>query len=247
MHDPQCVAHEIYLGKKEKKNGHYRSPFITIWHVDPEKDGTDDSCGWFMRQRHLPKDLVDKVKKEFEFNFKNNYWFNEAGYSQFSTIGVVINMFHAAAWQYFMWKHGGHYTKKGRRQCDRFMKNNLFDIIHFAENPTDSLHGEVVMKYGVESKDERCNHFATIIIAYIMRRLRPWYRHPRWHIHHWRIQFHPWQRFKRRYLEKCSMCGKRGFTGAAYSDWGGSKIWCEKCQQSTHKPSPVDQNLRDTA
>ena len=37
MHSPKAVAHEIKLF------GHY---FITIWHVDPETDGTDDSCGW---------------------------------------------------------------------------------------------------------------------------------------------------------------------------------------------------------
>src|SRR3974377_2148720 len=24
----------------------YRDTFVNIWHVDPEKDGTDDSCGW---------------------------------------------------------------------------------------------------------------------------------------------------------------------------------------------------------
>lgn len=36
MHDPKTVAHEIRI-----KNWH----LVTIWHVDPETDGTDDSCG----------------------------------------------------------------------------------------------------------------------------------------------------------------------------------------------------------
>ena len=44
MHDPMTVAFEIrYPWKK------YAS-FITIWHVDPEKDGSDDSCDWFHRR-----------------------------------------------------------------------------------------------------------------------------------------------------------------------------------------------------
>lgn len=34
MYDPWTVAFSLY-------------PFLTIWHKDPEKDGTDDSCDWF--------------------------------------------------------------------------------------------------------------------------------------------------------------------------------------------------------
>lgn len=63
MHDPKTVAFEIrYPWKaysKEERAArpgseftqNYRAPFITIWHVDPEKDGTDDSCDWFNRKR----------------------------------------------------------------------------------------------------------------------------------------------------------------------------------------------------
>ncbi len=41
MHDPMTVAFSIrFLG-------------ITIWHVDPEKRGDDDSCDWFGRRRPL--------------------------------------------------------------------------------------------------------------------------------------------------------------------------------------------------
>lgn len=90
MHDPMTVAHEIYLGPKKKKNGHYRSPLITIWHVDPETDGTDDSCGWFIRKRHVNKSILEKVQKEFEFQFKNNYWFNESGYPIYSPIALTL-------------------------------------------------------------------------------------------------------------------------------------------------------------
>jgi hypothetical protein len=57
MHDPMTVAFEIrYPWKKygpEARNEferNYRESFITIWHVDPEKDGSDDSCRWFRRK-----------------------------------------------------------------------------------------------------------------------------------------------------------------------------------------------------
>ena len=39
MHDPMTVAHEIYIGGKKDRKGRYRSPLLTIWHVDPEKFG----------------------------------------------------------------------------------------------------------------------------------------------------------------------------------------------------------------
>lgn len=37
MHDPMTVAFEIPRPW----------PLVTVWHVDPERDGTDDSCDWF--------------------------------------------------------------------------------------------------------------------------------------------------------------------------------------------------------
>jgi len=237
MHDPMTVAHEIYLGAKKKKNGHYRSPLITIWHVDPEKDGTDDSCGWFVRIHHVPKDLVQKVKNDFQFEFKHNHWFNEAGYPKFSPMGITLCMYHQASWAVFMYKNGGNANNRTRRQHDHFMRKHLHEIMHFAENPVDSLHNAIKMFYGVESKEERINHFVTVVLSDIMRKLRPWYKHPRWHIHHWKIQFHPWERIKRRYWDKCCKCGKRGFKGSAMSDYHGTRIWHYECDDS-HKVTP---------
>ncbi|HYK57169.1 MAG TPA: hypothetical protein VEV15_11930, partial [Flavisolibacter sp.] len=112
MHDPMTVAHEIYLGSKKKKNGHYRSPLITIWHVDPEKDGSDDSCGWFIRSRHIEKDLVDKVTRDFKFEFEHNNWFNEAGYPKFSPMGIALCMYNQASWATHMYLDGNNPSDK---------------------------------------------------------------------------------------------------------------------------------------
>lgn len=236
MHDPMTVAHEIYLGRKRNKKGHYRTPFLTIWHLDPEKDGTDDSCGWFIRSRHIPQDLIDIIRKEFSFQFQHNYWFNDAGYPVFSVSATVLQMYHITAWHLFMWMDGNNPTKRARRRHDKFMRKYLMNILLFAENPTDSLHASITMKYGVEKKEERINHFVSVVLADIMRKLRPWWKHPRWHIHHWRIQFHPWQQLKRRYWDKCCICGQRGFKSAPFSDWSGSKRWHKECDRSS-KPT----------
>ena len=85
-------------------------------------------------------------------------------------------------------------------------------------------------------KEERINHFTSIVISDILRKYRKWCQHPKWHIRHWHLQIHPLQRLKRRYWDKCSICGKRGFKGSAMSDWDGTKIWHPECEIDIRKP-----------
>lgn len=247
MHDPLSVAFEIrspFRGKPSPMwpKG-YRRSLITIWHNDPETDGTDDSCGWFLRDRHVPKELRQLVQREFIYNFKNNYWFNSDGIAIFSTQGIVLEMFTAASWQVFMYQNGGKPDRKSHR---RFLNKYLYEILHFAENPVDSLHRAITseMYYRtvehdrsmVESRDERIANFAGIVLCDVMRKIQPWYKHPRWHVQHWEIQFHPWQQLKRRYWDKCCVCGKRGFKSSAIGDWHGTKIWHQECDINHQKP-----------
>lgn len=65
MHDPMSVAFEIrYPWRAYTKAERaarpdseftqtYRAAFITVWHVDPERRGDDDSCDWFNRKGEL--------------------------------------------------------------------------------------------------------------------------------------------------------------------------------------------------
>ncbi len=75
MHDPLTQAFQIkYPWKKWGGKGksdwerNYREAFITIWHKDPEKGGSDDSCGWFKRSHH-----GDKRSSLLE-NYHTIYW-----------------------------------------------------------------------------------------------------------------------------------------------------------------------------
>ncbi len=241
MHSPETVAFEIYLGKKQKKNGHYRDPIIRIWHNDPCKDGTDDSCGWFMRERHGDPEMLKKIKSAIDFSFDRTYKSEDSGTTYYtgyfspnsgmpnmSVQGIVLDMFGKAAWEFF---------KYNRKNHKKWMKDNLYDILNFAENPVDSLRDNIMGTFRIGTgevwkREYELSHYASIIYGFILRSNRKWYQHPRWHIHHWSIQFVPLQRLKRRFWIKCCKCGKRGIKGAAYSDWYGTKIWCGKCDGS---------------
>ena len=174
---------------------------MTIWHKDPCLDGTDDSCGWFMRSRHGDKKVLDKIKKSLDFDFdrtfkSNGYtyytgYFNPStGDPNLSTQGIVLDMFSKAAWEFF---------NHNRKKHSKWLNQNLYEILHFAENTTDSLKDEVLGTFRIGTnepwkREESLSHYADIIYGWILRSNRKWYEHPKWHINHWSIQFHPFQK-----------------------------------------------------
>lgn len=186
MHDPMCVAHEIKspFVTKTTYGWKYRKTLITIWHVDPETDGTDDSCGWFIRERHVNWKILEDIKREFSFQWKNNYWWDANGFMKFSETATLLMMYRIAAY-----KHFNDWDK-----VKSFIRKHLYDIILFAENETDCIF---TYRKIVKSESSAMD-FAGIVYTDILRKIRPWYKHPRWHIRHWKIQIHWPAWFKRR-------------------------------------------------
>lgn len=189
MHDPMTVAHRIEspFYKMTPFGTKYRKSLITIWHVDPETDHSDDSCGWFVRPRHVDQIIREKVKAEFRFQLKNHYWWEENGVMRFSPIATLLMMYRNAAYQHFQnWD-----------KVERFTRKHMSQIILFAENETDCIFTYRKLVY----KDDQANELADIVYTDIIRKTRPWYRHPRWHLHHWKVQIH-WPRFWTRRREQ---------------------------------------------
>lgn len=232
MHDPLTLAFTIPLPwKKYGKNGKsdfergYREPLISIWHRDPEHHGSDDSCGWFMRAGHGDRAVCKAIKGDFEFNWDADYggWFDKAGKPTMSPMAITLGMFHAATWQHF--RHDPH-------KRERFIRTHLADILHFAENPIDSMLTSINGKYGIEPRGDRIASAASIVYGCVLRWARPWYRHPRWHFWHWEFQVHPWQTFRRWAFSRCCKCGGRFSWG--YSPVSGNwdhikpKLFCSE-------------------
>lgn len=232
MHDPSTLAFEVKVPLPWKKvpgilkNDPPRWPMwhiANIWHEDPCKGpGGDDSCGWFMRAYHGDAEVMEKIIKKFEFDWdrvhvgdegRGKHYFlgffypeNEgAGMPNMGVTAIAINLFFLAA--------SAHFECDGRsnwKASKRFMRKHLLDIMLFAENPTDSLRDSIVRKWGTESKrEDRIREMAIIIYGWILRATRPWYKHPRWHFRHWKLQWFFIQNFKRWAFSRCCRCNKR--------------------------------------
>lgn len=226
MHDPNTVAFEIRLPFTKTVKRPFGYLLATIWHVDPEKFGDDDSCGWFQRAYHLPKEMVDEVKRQFLINQHN--WYTPDGVGKFSEIGMAMNMYRTAIWVYE--NHWNNNSRTLVQKRKRFMDRHLYDIMHFAENDTDSISDDL------RRLQRPITELAGIIIADIARYQRPWYKHPRWHIHHWKIQFHPFRDFWKYFFKKCDLCGKRGYYGKSSCSNGKIVYHCG-CEHLRPKPS----------
>lgn len=241
MYDPQTVAHEIKYPWKNKHG--YRELIITIWHVDPEKRSLgcrrDDSCGWFSppyteKEQEIIKKLV---KDQYDQLFAKKVAYEKA--KSYASICVNQDCFGAIYWIWRAMKNL--FNKKVAWQYGVDVSHKEFQYIYqLAHNPVDNFqwHMKGIMEPGDKGL-QNFEEFVFLIFRSFRSYYRPWYKHPRWHIRHWKIQFHPWQRFKRKFIERCCKCNQRFKGGPVYSDWDGTRKWCEKCEGSTTCKTPT--------
>lgn len=213
MHDPMTVAFDIKYPWKKKcslfPDGDYRETFLTVWHVDPEKDGSDDSCGWFMRPRHGNEAMLKQIEKDFDYEWNHatkEYdfgLFDSSGNPKYSNIYITTYLFRLGASIFFA------RTLKQRnwKKAEKWMNKEFMRLVMFSEGEVDSMDTLIKNKYGYQ-REQRVRDAARIIYGWLLRDTRPWYKHPRWHIHHWKLQCHPLQSLKRTLFSKCCKCGK---------------------------------------
>ncbi len=224
MHDPLTVAHEIKWPWKNKHG--YRDSILTIWHKDPEKDGTDDSCGY--SRPKLTTGEKEYVKKIAIEQYSQLYARKEAlrEGKDYANICYNQDIYGAIYWLWRCFSKG-----KTRWQYGKHLTNKELQYVYqLATNPVDNFQSYK------NNTPEEFEAFVCLVYRAYKTFKRPWYKHPRWHIHHWRIQFRPWHNLKRRYWDKCCVCGKRGFASSAMCDWYGKRIWHQECDRSS-KPA----------
>lgn len=259
-YDPQTVAHEIkYPWRAHSKKWcdakgygpddflrRYRPSFITIWHVDPERPNTgnrrDDSCGWFDRTPGPYADAVAYVLKDKAFVHEvslmlarrvqtNAVFYEGVSEEQLAwprlpaadALALTLMVANELEKRRYWNGQGG---KRGA--CNSFWSRVLRprrsvteEAVSLALNPLDNL-----------SSVETAESAVRLIAAALNRRFRPWWRHPRWHVHHWKLQIHPWQRFKRWAFARCSGCRKGFRWGESVWGYGGPEIYHATCSEN---------------
>lgn len=86
------------------------------------------------------------------------------------------------------------------------------------------------------ARRHRSEAFFRMIARILSRETARWWQEPRWHLWHWSFQVPAWQRFKRRFSDRCSKCGVRyRGTSEVFTDWEGTRTWCAACHGATAK------------
>ena len=235
MHDPMTVAFRICWPwyrtyEFDKRKNKYWRTMLTIWHVDPERDGSDDSCGWF-------RPPLTKVQKEIIHNLAGDEardpWFRALTEKENRDPVACETLVRGAFLLVSLCLENrcGWRRWRPRKRSVSLTEATIW-AIHMVHNPVDNFRSSLAFLSGWHGNNYRedspntieedkwfrersAQDFFSAIMGYILRQRRPWYRKPRWHVWHWQLQWEDVLIFKRWAFSKCAGCGK-GFS------WGYS-------------------------
>lgn len=258
MHDPMTVAFDIkspFRSRPSKfwPNG-YRSTLITIWHVDPERDGSDDSCGWSFpklttAQRERLKNFAWQEGRDPYFQCVNDKkWHGTRQEAEAMYRGLVLLVADLLRVK-VTFDEAARYAARAIHQPNCVDAAGVFCFqpgyhSNFAEDrPSD--------------REQRFIETMSGIARDLLRNRRPSYRHPRWHVWHWKIQVHALQTFKRWAFSRCAGCGRRfswGYSPTTTSWNGDGPRWlrgetnvfhsecCPSSKPAQEPAAPVKEN-----
>jgi hypothetical protein len=196
MHDPSTLAWEIkspFLTKTNDKHS-YRKALVKIWHIDPQTDGSDNSCGWSTPKltneqlkecKRITSDLVcdsfNKLERPPD-SYRDKYKAKNAH-------NTVYTAYIQVGWRLFR-----------KRNLSRKHLDNLMGLM-FHSWDSLRMEGEVDM-FDIER--------LVICTARSFAKIqRPWWKEPKFHVHHFEIQIPFLSSFKRWAFSRCCKCGKR--------------------------------------
>ncbi len=189
MHDPMTVAFEIKrpypVRRTDAKSQRYWPPLVTVWHRDPESDGTDDSCGWF--RPNLSKAHLSSLRYLASQEAKRP-WFLAETAKQASSPTEAETLLRQAVLLVAR-------VVKVRLSLEAATRI----AVEFLMSPVDNVRGSLCFLSGwhsnsaidceVDRKDSALRLYCTLARE-VLRQARPWWQHPRWHLNHWKIQVH---------------------------------------------------------
>lgn len=233
MHDPMTQAFVIPYGWKTEyfKNGtkwRYWKPLVTIWHVDPELHGSDDSCGWFTppftaRQKEIVEQLAgDEARSPWFMSLPARSNRNPVECEAYVR-GAFLIVSRCL-------ENSGFRRGVSLEEATKWASILVHNSIDNFRSSLAFLSGYHSNRYrdrdpNTEKEDEffrkrEALSFFGAVMGYILRERRHWWQHPKWHIHHWEFQVHLLQSFKRWAFSRCCKCG--GHFSWGYSPYTNS-------------------------
>lgn len=288
MHDPMSVAHEVYIplpwrrwkSKQLTLSALARIQLVTIWHNDPEKDGSDDSCAASKRLTDLQRQHVESWGDDEG----GHPWFRAERAKETKRPADAEALLRGALWHVASCWRLNRWSLFHKRVTFASMAQLASELLH---NPIDNVRSSLCLLPGwhtnetmvIEVPNEDCldvnspewelhmdkerarpltdypaesseywrkqegRSFYWMIARILKGRTARWWQQPKWHVWHWSLQIHPWQKFKRRWFERCDKCKARFKGASVFSDWHGTRKWCSQCNAQSMPdkvpPGPV--------
>lgn len=217
MHDPMTVAFELKYpwrkyGRRDRRGDFFRKhreTWLTVWHVDPEVGGSDDSCGWsYVRVSKADREWAAKeAEREWSFWFAPDY-----GSINVRGAGPIEIVHHAYATV--------RRRVQGTPQWIALSARDLDYVLRLVSNPHDNIRSTA---HRASLSTEGLADLLFCLLRIYRTLNRRWWQHPRWHVWHWRIKVEPLLDLKRWLFSRCAGCAGRFTWGYApvTHQWGG--------------------------
>lgn len=200
----------------------YRNTFITIWHVDPERGGSDDSCGWSRpRLTKKQKSILHNVAWSEGHNphflcCASKHWTGSIADAESLHRGIALLVNRVL-------RLGISFERISQYAAECVHIN---DGVGHAGDSFCFLAG-YHSNSKEDTKEDRERHFEGMLCGVARNLLnleRHWWQHPKWHFWHFKIQCRPLNDFKRWAFSRCSKCGGRFAWGYAptTNSWHGT-------------------------
>lgn len=227
MHDPNTVAFDINFPWPWPRCKNWptstkppRPTLITIWHRDPCRKGDEDSCGWFTP--NLAERQVERIRN-MAWSEARDPWFRKARVKSLEIPERAEVLVRAAL---LLVARTLNLRLRWDEACIMAAELTHGPGLDHARNSLCYIPGwhSNSQEDDFDERHRACTSFFCGLAGHILRRRRPWYRHPRWHVWHWRIQIHPLGSLKRWLFSRCEKCGKRFAWGESpiSGSWNGT-------------------------